>query len=140
MISYLSLGSNIHPRHHYLSEAVRLLEENGVCVEARSADFFSMPWGYASCHEYINCCLRVRTSLAPLAFLDLTQEIERRLGRTIKNCYADRTIDIDLVLCFADDGSPIEVQTDCLTLPHPLWQQRDFVKIPLSEILDRELH
>lgn len=73
------------------------------------------------------------TTLTPLELLDLTQDIERRLGRTKKSSdrvYHDRTIDIDLLIY---EG--VEMQTPRLTLPHPLMQERDFVMIPLREIL-----
>ena len=51
--------------------------------------------------------------------------------------YADRTIDIDLIRAF-DEDKEITVTTPELTLPHPLWQQREFVCIPLSEITNEK--
>ena len=59
--------------------------------------------------------------------------------------YSDRPIDIDLILAFDDSGNEIhcEITNDqmvnILSLPHPLWQQRDFVKVPLAEILPQNL-
>ena len=70
--------------------------------------------------------------------LRATQTIERALGRQKKSSdghYADRTIDIDLIRAFDEAGQEIECLTSTLTLPHPLWQQRDFVQVPLAEIL-----
>ncbi|WP_373829889.1 2-amino-4-hydroxy-6-hydroxymethyldihydropteridine diphosphokinase, partial [Bacteroides heparinolyticus] len=46
----------------------------------------------------------------------------------------DRVIDIDLLLCFDSDGTPVVLDTPELTLPHPLMQERDFVMKPLMEI------
>lgn len=134
MISYLSLGSNLSPRHEHVEKACRLLEERVGHILARSSDFYSAPWGYASLHEYLNIALKIETSLSPIDLLDCTQQIERELGRTLKNCYADRTIDIDILLYYADDDQSLTMQTDRLTIPHPLMQQRDFVMIPLHEI------
>ena len=52
--------------------------------------------------------------------------------------YADRTMDIDLIRTFDDEGKEIIINYQfsnfSLILPHPLWQQRDFVRIPLQEI------
>ena len=45
--------------------------------------------------------------------------------------YHDRPIDIDILLY--DD---INVDEPDLKIPHPLMQQRDFVMIPLREILE----
>ena len=55
------------------------------------------------------------------------------MGRTVKSSdgqYHDRIIDIDILMY--DD---IHITTPELTLPHPLMKERDFVMIPLSEIL-----
>lgn len=49
--------------------------------------------------------------------------------------YSDRPIDIDLLLM--DD---LEVQTDVLTLPHPLMHERLFVLEPLVEIAPTFVH
>ncbi|MBR2167195.1 MAG: 2-amino-4-hydroxy-6-hydroxymethyldihydropteridine diphosphokinase [Paludibacteraceae bacterium] len=70
--------------------------------------------------------------------------------------YSDRPIDIDIIRVFDDDGTEIKCQisndkskmsndkcqmtndkntVQLLSLPHPLWQQRDFVKVPLEEIM-----
>ncbi len=75
----------------------------------------------------------------------------RNLKSQISN-YADRPIDIDIIRAFDDDGTEIKCQISndkspilnlksqmssapLLSLPHPLWQQRDFVKVPLEEIM-----
>ena len=63
-----------------------------------------------------------------------TQKIERLLGRTQKSkdgVYHDRPIDLDLLIY--DD---VEMNTPELTLPHPHMNERDFVMIPLREIIE----
>lgn len=77
--------------------------------------------------------------MAPLEVLQETQEIERELGRTHKSDpahpeYQDRTIDIDLIRVFDEAGEEILMSGSTLTLPHPLWEKREFVKLPLEEI------
>lgn len=135
MILYLSLGSNLPPRHQHIDAACRLLEERVGAILARSSDFFSPAWGYQSEHEYLNIALRLQTSHTPMEVLDLTQQIERELGRTVKGRYADRTIDIDLIQCFSDEGKEIVMYHPRLTLPHPHAQERDFVRLPLGEVM-----
>ena len=87
----------------------------------------------------INVALSLRTDLAPLPLLDLTQQIECELGRTVKSSpggtYADRPIDIDLIL-YADTC----LDTPRLTLPHPLMHLRRFVLEPLAEIAPTIVH
>ena len=95
------------------------------------------PWGFSSDNTFLNAALCVDTALAPLEVLQTTQEIEREMGRTHKSVnavYSDRVIDIDLLLCFADDGTPVLLDTPELKLPHPLMQERRFVMEPLAEI------
>lgn len=136
MTCYLSLGSNLGDREKHIDTACRMIGERCGKVIARSGNHYSEPWGYQSDHTYLNICIRIETTLTPIELLDATQQIEREQGRTQKNVYADRTIDIDLLLCFDDDGTPVTCRTDRLTLPHPLMTQRDFVITPLREIAD----
>ena len=48
--------------------------------------------------------------------------------------YADRVIDVDLLLCFDEAGGLVRMERPELTLPHPLMHLRDFVMKPLAEI------
>ena len=94
-----------------------------------------MPVGYVSDHEYLNICVVLDSPMNPVELLWATQQIERELGRTQKNHYSDRTIDIDLLQAFDAQGREATVHTNELTLPHPRMQERDFVLIPLREII-----
>lgn len=130
---YLSLGANLGNKEQTLDQAIAILSAEAGTLLRRSSFFYSEPWGFRSEHSFCNICISMLTTLTPLELLDLTQDIERRLGRTKKSSdrvYHDRTIDIDLLIY---EG--VEMQTPRLTLPHPLMQERDFVMIPLREIL-----
>ena len=75
--------------------------------------------------------------MLPEQVLSATQAIERTSGRTHKSVdghYSDRTIDIDIIRVFDEEGKEIVSCSAQLTIPHPLWEQRDFVTIPLREI------
>ena len=124
-----------------LREAVRLIEQQIGNILRCSSFYYSEPWGFDSKHEFCNLCCALKTAKSPLEVLHLTQAIERQLGRTKKSVnghYADRTMDIDLIRTFDDEGKEIiinyQFSNSSLILPHPLWQQRDFVRIPLQEI------
>ena len=135
---YLGLGTNLGDKEANLRTAVRLLEERVGEVASLSAFHATEPWGFESANAFLNAAAEVRTSLSPLEVLERTQEIERLMGRRHKSVggvYADRVIDIDLLLCFAEDGTPVRVDTEKLTLPHPLMRQREFVMKPLQEII-----
>ena len=108
----------------------------------RSQPYYSAPWGYTSDHEYLNICVALQTCLLPDELLHLTQDIERSLGRTSKTqvtadgqlVYSDRTIDIDLLRGWDDEGREWVIASLELTLPHPRMNEREFVTIPLAEI------
>ena len=62
-----------------------------------------------------------------------TQKIECEMGRVGKSVdgeYHDRIIDIDILIY--DD---LKVNEPDLVIPHPLMEEREFVMIPLKEIL-----
>ena len=142
MLYYLSLGSNLGERERTLREALDLIGRQIGTLLRCSSLYYSAPWGFESEHPFCNLCCAVRTDLAPLDMLRATQAIERQLGRTEKTLngiYHDRPIDIDLIRAFDDEGKEIKSQMSnapLLTLPHPLWQQRDFVVEPMKEIFN----
>ena len=135
---YIGLGTNLGDKEENLRTAVRLLEERIGKVASLSAFYATEPWGFTSDNAFLNAAAELHTPLPPLEVLELTQEIERTMGRrhkSVDGVYADRVIDIDLLLCFAEDGTPVRVDTEKLTLPHPLMRQREFVMKPLQEII-----
>ena len=137
MVYYLSLGSNLGEREQTIRRALELIGQQVGTVLRCSSFYYSEPWGFTSEHPFCNLCCAVETSMEPLAVLAATQSIERALGRTKKSVngvYSDRSIDIDLIQVFDDAGSEITCSTPTLTLPHPLWSDRPFVRIPLEEI------
>ncbi|MBR5716247.1 MAG: 2-amino-4-hydroxy-6-hydroxymethyldihydropteridine diphosphokinase [Bacteroidales bacterium] len=131
-IVYIGLGSNLGEGPKNLDKAVALLQKEAGEVLYTSAYIQSEPWGFESDHHFTNAVTVISTMLEPLALLDLTQQIERRMGRTRKRRrgegYSDRIIDLDLLLY--DD---VCIETERLTLPHPHIADRDFVRLPLEE-------
>lgn len=137
MYYYLSLGTNLGNKADNLHRAVNEIEKRIGHVTALSAFHATEPWGFHSEHTFLNAACRVDTPLTPHEVLHLTQQIERDLGRTRKSeggVYHDRLIDIDLLLAYTDEGTPLHIESPDLQIPHPLMQQRDFVMIPLREI------
>ena len=113
-----------------MKAVVRLSERVGG-ISALSSLYETEPWGFDSENTFLNAAVCMETHLSPGQLLEVTQQIERELGRTLKTdgTYHDRIIDIDLLMydavCFV---------TSDLVLPHPLMHERLFVMEPLSEI------
>lgn len=143
MYVYFSLGTNLGNKEQNLRLAVHHIEERIGKVISLSAFYATAPWGFTSQNTFLNAALCADTILTPREVLRLTQEIEREMGRTHKSAggtYSDRLIDIDLLLCFAADGTPILLDTPELKLPHPLMHERLFVLQPLAEIAPEVVH
>lgn len=133
---FLGLGSNLGDGRANLDRALELISVRVGTLLAVSDYIGSEPWGFASEHWFTNAVCAVETGLGPMALLDITQEIERQMGRTHKHApgesYTDRIIDID-ILSYDD----VSMHNERLTLPHPLIGQRDFVKIPLQDCINK---
>ena len=130
---YFSLGSNLGDKEGNIREAISRIGELIGEVDRQSTLLATEPWGFESDNTFVNAAIRCTTSLSPFEILNITQNIERAKGRTLKSVdgqYHDRIIDIDILIY--DD---LHITTPQLTLPHPLMKERDFVMIPLKEIL-----
>ena len=130
---YLGLGANLGDKSQHLQTAIDEIEKRIGPVVRRSAFIESEPWGFESDNTFVNAVIAVDTDMQPMEVLRSTQAIEKEMGRTHKSTYgnySDRIIDIDILL-FGD----IKVDTPELTIPHPLMNERDFVTIPLKEVM-----
>ncbi len=131
--AYLGLGSNLGDREANIRKAISLIGKKVGLVLRQSSLIETEPWGFESSNKFLNAVILCETPLTPRQLLKVTQSIERQLGRrkkSLASSYSDRPIDIDILLY--DD---LTVNEPDLKIPHPLMQQRDFVMIPLQEIL-----
>lgn len=128
---YLSLGSNLGDRHTLLLQAIEALVQRVGTLVRCSSFIETEPWGFESDHPFLNAVALFRTELSPREVLATTQAIERDLGRQHKsvNGYADRTMDIDILL-YGNE----HIDEPDLKIPHPLMADRPFVMKPLGEI------
>lgn len=146
---YLGLGSNLGDRERLLHRAVEILVERIGGLKSLSAFYETEPWGFCSEHPFLNAVAVLRTEKKPGEILRITQAAERELGRCRKSVggrYADRPIDIDLLL-YGDavveedfDVPGTEGGTVHLSLPHPLMHERCFVMEPLAEVAPDVVH
>ncbi|MBO7260823.1 MAG: 2-amino-4-hydroxy-6-hydroxymethyldihydropteridine diphosphokinase [Bacteroidaceae bacterium] len=135
---YLSLGTNQGDRKKALETAAEYISERIGRIVRLSAVYETEPWGFESSNLFLNQVLCVDTTLNATEILNLTQQIEKIMGRESKSSngvYSDRVIDIDILLY-----NDFCIQTDRLTIPHPLMQDRRFVLEPLAEIAANVVH
>lgn len=141
----LLTGGNLGDVKRTLQSAQQLINSRIGAVLHCSHRYESEPWGFADAPEFFNQALEVSTDLSPLEVLDAVQRIESELGRnraaeTLEKArtgasYVSRPIDIDIL--FYDDEI---IATERLAVPHPRLAEREFVLVPLCEIMRERRH
>jgi 2-amino-4-hydroxy-6-hydroxymethyldihydropteridine diphosphokinase len=126
---FLALGSNLGHKAANLKLALLLLQNAGMQLERVSRMYESPPWGVEEQPSFINLVCRVSSPLLPMAIVERTMDIERKMGRVRRHKWGPREIDIDL-LAYGDT----QMASEMLTLPHPHLHERAFVLVPWAEI------
>jgi len=133
-IAYIGLGSNLGDREDFIHGALKMLAETKNIEVARVSDLIeTAPLGGANQPRYLNAVAQIKTALTAEDLHKILVNIETSLGRTKKEKWSSRTIDLDLLLF----GEEIISSPD-LTVPHPQVHLRSFVLDGLCE-LNREL-
>lgn len=133
-VAIIALGANLGDRATTLREALRRLENAGIRVLAASDFIETAPVGYVNQPDFLNgvAALEVPSEVSPEALLYLLLETEQSLGRERPFPNAPRTCDLDLIF-FENEKRT----TEKLILPHPRWQERAFVIVPLKNLFEK---
>ncbi len=126
----LHLGSNLGDRFKYISIAIFFIKKMIGVVLKRSSYYETEAWGNKNQKDFINQAIVVETNLSPEEVLDSIQKIEYNLGRIKAEKWGARIIDIDII--FYDSEI---IKNGDLKIPHPELTNRNFVLIPLNEII-----
>ncbi len=134
--AYLGLGSNEGNRHHYLLEAIQILNQHDeVHVANQSMVHETAPVSHIEQGDFLNQVVHVETALDPPSLLRVCLDTEASLGRVREERWGPRTIDID-ILFYGDEI----IQLNGLTIPHPEVHKRSFMLTPLAEIAPEHVH
>ena len=129
-VAYIALGSNLGDRAAYLAFArERLAALPRSRLRAVSSIEETAPLGPADQGPYLNQMAALETDLEPAELLEALHEIERAAGRTRRERWGPRTLDLDIVL-FERQA----LATDRLVVPHPELPHRDFWRRGLGEL------
>ena len=128
--AFLGLGSNLGDRLGNLQAAADALgRETGIRVVASSRVWETAPVGGPPQPDYLNAVLRVQTDLGARDLLEAAHRVEASLGRVRAERWGARTIDVDILL-FGDE----RIDEPDLVVPHPRFEERAFVVVPLLEL------
>jgi 2-amino-4-hydroxy-6-hydroxymethyldihydropteridine diphosphokinase len=126
---YLLIGSNMGAREQYLNQAIDLIQKHIGKIQKRSRLYETIAWGNTHQPDFLNQALLVETPQLPTDILKNILTIEAEMGRVRTVKWAERTIDIDILLI---DNQVINAKD--LVVPHPQLHLRNFALIPLMEI------
>ncbi|RVT78619.1 2-amino-4-hydroxy-6-hydroxymethyldihydropteridine diphosphokinase [Flavobacterium sufflavum] len=126
----LSIGTNQGNRLENIKQCIGLIHQEIGTVIAVSRVYETAAWGFDS-DAFYNCSLILHTYHLAEEVLSKALEVEQKLGRIRQNAngYQSRIIDIDMI---AFDEEIID--TEALTVPHPLMQDRKFVLLPFQDL------
>lgn len=133
--THLLTGANLGDRIGTLEAARRLIEQEIGHVVSASSFYETQAWGNVDQPDYVNQALEVATALSPSEVLEAIFRIEAALGRTRRDKWEPRLIDIDIL--FYENTI---LNSRDLIIPHPHLHRRNFVLIPMLEIAPELLH
>jgi 2-amino-4-hydroxy-6-hydroxymethyldihydropteridine diphosphokinase len=126
----LLIGGNLGDRTGHLQQAVEQINKQVGKVEKISALYETAAWGHVEQPDYLNQALLVSTGMDARTLLQTVLAIEHNIGRIRRQKWGARVIDIDII--FYNDAI---INESDLKIPHPQMQFRQFVLVPLKEII-----
>ena len=127
---YLSLGSNIGDKSKNLNKAISLIKTHPDINNVTTSSYYkTAPQGFVDQDVFINCVVKLSTTLEAEDLLKFCLDIEKKLKRVRLFRWGPRIIDVDILL-YGNES----INTPTLTVPHPRMYERVFVLAPLSEL------
>ncbi len=98
----LLLGSNLGVTQKNIESAIMFVNSKLGEVILQTPLVYSDPVEFGSTNIFCNIAILIKTEFSPLKLLNMIKEIEREMGRivdsSVTGTYADRVIDIDIVM------------------------------------------
>ncbi len=130
-ICFLALGSNLRSPERQLRQAIKAIKRLPKSHVLAIANFYKNPAvGRKAQPLFYNTVISIRSFLEPERLLQACQTVESQQGRIRRFKNGARTLDVDILLY-----GKRQVNLKNLTIPHPHMLSRDFVMVPLSELL-----
>lgn len=127
---FVGLGGNIGNSLSILQTALEKISALLEVKDLRTSQFYlTSPVGGIPQNDFVNAVCSFKTFLHPHLLLKKLQMIETDLGKLPKPKNAPRPIDLD-ILFYGEE----KYQDDELEIPHPCWDERLFVLLPLSNL------
>lgn len=122
-------------RFQLLERAQQLINTEAGKIITASHVYETAAWGSENQNAFLNLTVQIETKKSAVQLLKALQTIELTLGRSRKEKWEPRLIDID-ILFFNNDI----INEENLTVPHPQMHLRRFTLQPLAEIAGDFIH
>lgn len=124
----IGIGGNVGDvRKRFQKLFIYLDNHKRVHVKQTSPILKNPPFGFLDQDDFYNALMQIQTSMAPREFLKFLMHIEKKFKRKRSFKNAPRTLDLDIIFF-----NNIIYKHKRLTIPHPFWNERESVLIPLS--------
>lgn len=136
-IIVLGLGSNLGDKYGHLQNSISQLSKKLSLPIAKSSVYKTEAWGETSLNEFYNMVVCFKAEIGPNELLKYCKQIENKIGRapTKGFNYENRVIDIDILFL-----GELVYEDELITIPHKHISERNFVLLPLAEILPKFEH
>ena len=126
----LGIGGNVGDVKKRFKKLYNYIQQSQLIDLVESSPILkNPPFGYLDQPDFYNAIIIIKTDLSPIKLLRYILYIEKRFKRIRTFNNSPRTLDIDMI--FYDN---ISLNTRYLTIPHPQYQKRESVLIPLALI------
>ena len=132
---FILLGSNLGDRQENLDRARQEISRSIGEIITTSSIYKTAAWGNMDQPDFYNQVIEIRSNYDPNKLIMGTQFIEIQMGRTKKEKWGPRIIDID-ILFYGDS----KISNENLTIPHPEISNRRFTLLPLAEVAPGLIH
>lgn len=140
----IGVGSNLGDRLEIIHQARRYISQLDIDILEQSSILETAPEGGIADRQFLNAAWLCACNDAPRAMLLKLQSIELKLGRNRDQRWANRTLDLDILLWKHHNDSleqPSRRFTDdMLMIPHPRLLDRRFALQPAAEIAPDWIH
>jgi 2-amino-4-hydroxy-6-hydroxymethyldihydropteridine diphosphokinase len=147
---YLAVGSNLGDRFQNIHTALQLLTQHDHSrLLSTSFLYQTAPMYVTEQPAFLNGAVAVETDLEPLQLLHEIKEIEASLGRNLQGIRnGPRPVDLDILFYQTRNNNNEwtnlvinhEEKDRDLVVPHPRLQERDFVLLPLLDLVGQDFH
>ena len=134
--AYIGIGSNLGTPEKNCTKAIeKISSTKDIKIISKSSFYQTEPIGGVQQGWFVNSAIEIETDLSSENLLSVLLNLELAMGRTRKEKWGPRLIDLDLLFY-----GNLVLENKSLTLPHPEIQNRKFVLIPMCEIAENLIH